>query len=373
MKVPAIDLKEQYKTYKDEVLENISKISENQAFIGGEFLEKFEQKLAAYSKCKFAIGCSSGSDAIILALLAIGIKPGDEIITTPFTFFATAGAPTLIGAVVKFVDIEEDTFNIDPDKLEKAISKKTKAIIAVDLFGQCADMTAINEIAKRHKLPVIEDSAQSLGAEHNGIRVGGLADITTTSFYPTKNIGAFGDAGALLTNNADYASAIIRLREHGASREKRYFHELVGMNARLDAIQAAVLNTKLGFLDNWIKKRQEHAALYNLLISKNGLGPIKIPRIASYTSRHVFNQYTIRTGDRDNLKKFLQEKEIGSSVFYPLGLHMQKCFENLGYKEKDFPVTEKACREVLSLPMFPELKKEQIEYVVDTMAVFFRR
>lgn len=374
MKVPALDLKEQYQLYKNEVLENFAKISENQAFIGGEFLEKFEKSLAEYSKTKYSIGCSSGSDAIILALLALGVKPGDEVITSPFTFFATAGAPTLIGAVVRFADIEEDTFNIDPLKLEKAINKKTKAIITVDLFGQCANMTAINEIAAKHHIPVIEDAAQSLGAEHKNKRVGELADITTTSFYPTKNLGAFGDAGAVLTNNADYFSRLIKLREHGASREKRYFHEMVGMNARLDAIQASVLFTKLRFLDGWIKSRRDHATQYNELISKKGLNEfIKTPVTASYTTRHVFNQYTIRTKNRDNLKNYLNENGIGSSVYYPLGLHIQQCFSNLGYKKGDFPITEKLCDEVLSLPMYPELKRVQIEHVVDTIETFFRR
>ena len=371
MKVPLLDLKAQYAPLREELLKTVQEIMDSQYFIGGPYVKNCEQALAQYSRTKHAVGCSSGTDAIVLALLAMGIKPGDEVIVPSFTFFATAGAVSLIGAKPIFCDVREDTFNIDIKSVEKYITPKTKAVIAVDLYGQTADLEAVSGFCKKNKLGFIEDAAQSIGAEYKGKRVGEVADITTISFYPAKNLGAFGDAGGVLTNCDDYAQKLTMLREHGSS--DRYMHKLAGMNARLDAIQAGVILVKLKKLDEWTKGRQQKAAKYRELFKSAGLDDFVIlPHVASYTTRHIYNQFIIKGRDRDKLKAYLQEKDVASAVFYPLGLHLQDCFKDAGYKQGDLAVTEKLCSQVLALPIYPELTDEQQSYVVDCIKGFYR-
>ena len=370
MKVPLLDLKAQYEPIKKEISELLLSIADSQNFIGGPDVRDCELALASYCRSKYAIGCSSGSDALVLSLLAIDIKPGDEVITTPFTFFATAGSVAILGAVPRFVDVLDDTFNIDPRGIEKVISKDTKAIIAVDLFGQTADLESIRTIADKNKIKFIEDSAQSIGAEYKGKRVGEVSDITTISFYPAKNIGAFGDAGAVLTNDEALREKITMLREHGSS--DRYFHKVVGINARLDTIQAAVILTKLKKLDGWTKMRQMNAqSYYSLFKEKNLEDFVILPKVADYTTKHTYNQFVIKVKDRDKLKEYLAKRDIATAVFYPLGLHMQECFSHLGYREGDFPAVERLCKEVLALPIYPELSGDQLQYVVECVAEFY--
>ncbi|MCX6113322.1 MAG: DegT/DnrJ/EryC1/StrS family aminotransferase [Proteobacteria bacterium] len=371
MKVPLLDLKAQYAPLKEEISKTVLEIMDSQYFIGGPYLKECEVAVSKYSRAKHCVGCSSGSDAIIISLLALGIKPGDEVIVPSFTFFATAGAVAIIGAKPVFVDVLEDTFNMDYRSVEKAITNKTKAIIAVDLYGQTADLDKIQAIAKKNKIGFIEDAAQSIGAEYKGKRVGEVAELTTISFYPAKNLGAFGDAGAVLTNDDRLKEKLVMLREHGSS--DRYYHKMVGMNARLDAIQAAIVLKKLKKLDDWTQGRQKNAKIYYDLFEEAGLGDLVItPKVADYSTRHIFNQFVIRTKKRDELKTYLQNKEIASAVFYPLGLHMQECFRFTGSKEGDLPVTEKLCHEVLALPIYPELTREQLGYVVDNIRDFYR-
>lgn len=371
MKVQLLDLKAQYAPFREEISKMVLEIMDSQYFIGGPYVKECEETVAKYSHTNNCVGCSSGSDAIIISLLALGIKPGDEVIVPSFTFFATAGAVAIIGAKPVFVDVHDDTFNIDHRCVEKAITPRTKAIIAVDLYGQTADLDKIKEIAKKHNIGFIEDAAQSIGAEYKGKRVGEIADLTTISFYPAKNLGAFGDAGAVLTNSDELKQKLVMLREHGSS--DRYFHKVVGMNARLDAIQAAIIVKKITKLDDWTNARQRNANIYFDAFKKAGLSDFVItPKVAEYTTRHIFNQFVIRVQKRDELKNYLQSKEIASAVFYPLGLHMQDCFKYTGSKEGDLPITEKLCKEVLALPIYPELTKEQLEYVVNSIRDFYR-
>jgi dTDP-4-amino-4,6-dideoxygalactose transaminase len=372
MKVQLLDLKAQYAPLRDEISKTVLEIMDSQYFIGGPYVKECEESVAKYSRTKHCVGCASGSDAIIISLLALGVKPGDEVIVPSFTFFATAGAVAIIGARPVFVDVTEDTFNIDCASIEKAITPKTKAIIAVDLYGQTADLDKIKDIAKKHGVGFIEDAAQSIGAEYKGKRVGEVAQITTISFYPAKNLGAFGDAGAVLTNSDEIKEKLVMFREHGSS--DRYYHKVVGMNARLDAIQAAIVLKKLKKLDEWTAGRQRNAKIYYELFEKAGISDYVItPRAAQYTTRHIFNQFVIRCNRRDELKAHLQKCDVASAVFYPLGLHMQECFRDMGFKEGDLPVTERLCKEVLALPIYPELAKDQLEYVVDSVREFYRK
>ena len=320
-----------------------------------------ETRIAEYCGCRYGVGVSSGTDALLLALMAERIGPGDEVITTPYTFFATAGSIARVGAKPVFVDILPDTFNIDPSQIEAKITAATKAIIPVHLYGQCADMDAINEIACRHSLVVIEDAAQAIGAEYRGRRAGSMGKYGCFSFFPSKNLGGFGDAGAICTNDGDFAQLCRRLRVHGADRQ--YHHQTVGGMFRMAAIQATVLAVKLKYLDQWHEARRRNAAMYDRLLAGSG---IITPHIDEQ-NWSIYNQYVVRVPDRDAVKQALQDRGIGSAVYYPLGLHQQQCFAYLGYRQGDFPETDRACREVLALPIYPELTEEQVRHVARTL------
>jgi len=361
MQVPSLDLKAQYATIKDEVMQAITGVCESQLFCLGPAVAEFEEKIAAYCNSKYAIGVSSGSDALLISLMALGIKPGDEVITTPFTFFATAGSVARLGAKPVFVDVDPDSYNIDPSCIKEKITEKTRAIIPVHLFGQVAQMKPIMEIAKRHNLAVIEDAAQAIGATQDGIKCGNFGDFGCFSFYPSKNLGGFGDGGLVTTNSENLADKIKTLRDHGQA--PRYFYKVIGGNFRLDGIQGAVLGVKLKYLDKWNEKRRQNAALYNNIFADS---PVKTPKIDS-NNVSIYHQYTITTPERDRLQKFLAENGISSVVFYPKPLHLQDCFREPGYKEGSLPVAEWLCGEVLSLPVFPGLTARQIEYVANTV------
>jgi len=369
MRVPALDLQAQYATIRDEIEPMLLDLCASQRFVLGPEVESLEREIADYVRAPHAIGCASGTDAIVLALRALGIGPGDEVVTSPFTFFATAGAIALVGARPVFADIEPASFNLDPERCEAALGARTRAIIAVDLFGQCADMTAILDIARRRRLPVIEDAAQSLGAEHRGTRAGAMT-LTTFSFYPSKNLGGFGDGGMITTSDDDEARVLRQLRVHGES--SRYVHERLGQNSRLDALQAAVLRIKLRHLDAWTEARQERAAAYGQLLARPGLRDVvRTPSAAPHATRHVYNQYTVRVRDREALREALAERGVGTAVYYPIPLHLQPCFRDLGHEAGDFPESEKAAGEVLSLPLYPELTPEQQAFVADSIANFY--
>ena len=366
MRVPLLDLKAQYATIKDEVLPVIADVCESQMFALGPAVADFEKRIAAYCRSKYAIGVSSGTDALLVSLMALDIKPGDEVITTPFTFFSTAGCIVRVGAKPVFVDIDPDSYNIDLAGIEEKITEKTRAIIPVHLFGQAAQMKAINEIAKRHNLAVIEDAAQAIGASQDGVKCGNLGDCGCFSFYPTKNLNAFGDGGLVTTNSETLAQKLKILRDHG--QNPRYFYGMIGGNFRLDGIQAAVLSVKLRHLDSWNQKRRKNAAFYDDIFADS---PIKTPKIDA-NNVSIYHQYTVAVPERDRLQKFLAENNIGSAIFYPKPLHLQECFSELGYRQGDLPVAERLCGEVLSLPVYPELSQEQIEYVAGTMLKFFK-
>jgi dTDP-4-amino-4,6-dideoxygalactose transaminase len=369
MQVPALDLKAQYATLRAEIEPALLQLCAAQTFVLGPEVEALEREIAAYLQAPHAVGCASGTDALILALRALGVGSGDEVVTTPFTFFATAGAIALVGARPVFADIEPVTFNLDPQRLEHAITPRTRAIIAVDLFGQCAEMSAILAVAARHGLPVVQDAAQSIGAEHQGHRTG-QQTLTTLSFYPSKNLGGFGDGGMLVTPDAAQAKLLRQLRVHGEAT--RYIHERVGTNSRLDALQAAVLRIKLRHLDRWVEARQRLAASYTASFTKLGLlEQVRVPRAATHSTRHVYNQYTVRVAERDALREHLTARGVGSMVYYPLPLHLQPCFGALGYAKGAFPQAERAAAEVLSLPIYPELTAEQQELVVRSVAEFY--
>ena len=365
MRVPILDLKVQYAAIKDEITRAINEVCESQAFALGPAVEEFERNVAAYCNSEHAIGVSSGTDALLVSLMALGIKPGDEVITTPFTFFATAGCIVRVGARPVFVDVDPDSYNIDPALIEEKITEKTRAIVPVHLFGQLARMEAITEIAKRHNLAVIEDAAQAIGASRSGTLAGNFGDCGCFSFYPTKNLGGFGDGGLVTTNSDLLADDIRTLRDHG--QKPRYFYKVIGGNFRLDGIQGAVLNVKLKYLDDWNEKRRQNAALYDSLFVDS---PVGTPAIDS-GNVSIYHQYTITASGRDKLQKYLADNDIGSAVFYPKPLHLQDCFKELGYKQGDMPVAERLCNEVLSLPVYPELSQEEIEYVAGTVLKFY--
>jgi dTDP-4-amino-4,6-dideoxygalactose transaminase len=375
MSVPLLDLTRQYAGIAEEMMTAVQGVVESQRFILGPEVERLEKAIAALLGVEYAIGCASGTDAILLALRAVDVGPGDEVVTAPFTFFATAGAIHNVGARPVFADIEPDSFNLDPAAAEAAVTERTRAVIPVHLFGQMAPMATFRALADRAGIALIEDAAQAIGARQRSddggwITTGTVGDITAFSFFPTKNLGGFGDGGMMVTNRADLAERLFRLRVHGG--RQMYEHEEVGYNSRLDALQAAVLAVKLPHLARWSEARREHARFYDQALA--GLEEeIGLPVIRP-ENESIFNQYTIRVrgGKRDALADHLRERGIGSAVYYPLSLHQQKCFEYLGYREGDFPESERACREVLSLPVFPELTTQEQEEVVAGIRSFFR-
>ncbi len=364
MAIPVLDLKAQYREIKDEILAAVHKALEETQFILGPEVKALEENVARYLGTSFGVGVNSGTDALHIALKALNIGAGDEVITTPYTFFATAEVISQTGARPVFVDIEEASFNMDVSQIESRITPKTKAIMPVHLYGQACDMDVIMEIARRHKLSVIEDCAQAMGAEFKGRKVGSFGDAGCLSFFPTKNLGGYGDGGMIVTNRQDVADRARALRAHGSS--KKYYHSELGFNSRLDTLQAAVLGVKLRHLDSWNEKRRKNAHLYNESLKDSG---VVTPREDS-RGRHVYHQYTIRTGNRDALQAALKEAGIGSMIYYPLSLHLQEVYRDLGYKKGDFPVSEKVEKEVLSLPMFPELSEEQIRQISGAIAKF---
>jgi len=365
MKVPLLDLKPQYAQIKDRLFPSIMEVIESQAFILGPKVEKMEAELASYIGVKHSIGVSSGTDAILISLMALGIGPGDEVITTPYTFFATAGCVARVGAKAVFVDIDSETFNIDPAKLEAAITPKTMAILPVHLFGQCAEMNPILKIAEKHRLAVIEDACQAIGSKYGERQAGSMGTVGCFSFFPSKNLGCFGDGGLITTNDDDLARKIKSLRVHGS--EKQYFHSRVGINGRLDALQAAVISAKLPFLDSWTEGRRKNATQYDKFFASNSAVSVPVRRENCF---HIFNQYVITVEKRDELKKYLTEKEIGCAIYYPIPLHLQECFRHWGYKPGDFPVSEKAAQTTLALPIYSELPLESLAFVAETVNEF---
>jgi len=366
MKVPLLDLKTQYASIKSEVDRSVAEVFESQQFILGPKVEQLERNIAAYSNCSYGIGVSSGTDALLACLMAEDIGPGDEIITTPYTFFATAAAISRLGATPVFVDIDPATYNIDVDLIEAKVTSKTRGIIAVHLYGQMADMDAVTRIVRAHNLFVIEDAAQAIGAEYKSIRAGSIGDYGCFSFFPSKNLGGAGDGGMIVTSDAEKADKLRCLRSHGS--KPKYYHRIVGGNFRLDALQAAVVSAKLPHLDDWTAARQRNAERYDRLFSQTGL-PIGLPRVV--TNRHIFNQYVIRVSSRDELQTFLQKKEVGNEIYYPVPLHLQECFAYLGHRAGDFVESERAAKETLALPIYPELSDEQAQYVVACVREFF--
>ena len=370
MNVPFLDLKAQYRTIKPEIMAVIETVCDEQGFILGPRVVDFEQALAKYVGATHAIGCASGSDALLLSMIALGVGHGDEVITVPFTFFATAGSISECGARPVFVDVQPDSFNMDPAKIEAKITPRTKAIMPVHLFGQCADMEAINAVARRRNLAVIEDACQAIGASRNGTRAGALGDTGCFSFFPTKNLGGFGDGGMITTRTTPLNDILLMLRVHGS--KIRYVHELPGINSRLDALQAAVLRVKLNHLDTWAEGRQKNARRYEQFFADAKLSEcVTLPK-TDKGNVHVYNQFTVRAQKRDNLRAYFKEKGIGSEIYYPIPLHLQSCYRELGYKKGDFPVSERAAEDVLSLPIYAELTEDQQAHVVRTVTDFYR-
>ncbi len=371
VQVPLVDLRSQYETIKSEINKAVEEVLSSGSYILGFNVKSLEDEIARYCGVKCAVGVASGTDALILALSALGIGREDEVMTTPFTFFATAEAITQVGARPVFVDVEEGSLNIDPAKIEGKVTKKTKAIIPVHLYGQPAFMEPLMEIARKHKFHVIEDAAQVFGAEYrfsqSTKKAGSIGDLGCLSFYPTKNLGGCGDGGMILTKDEEIAERLRVLRVHGA--KGLYLHSLIGYNSRLDELQAAALRVKLKHVDSWLEMRRQKASLYDeLLSSLKGL--VTIPRQVPY-AQHTFCIYTIRVPQRNRLRDYLTRKGIGTRVYYPLPLHLQEVYDHLGHKMGDFPVSEKASEEVISLPMYPELKEEQIELVVREIKNFY--
>jgi dTDP-4-amino-4,6-dideoxygalactose transaminase len=369
MKVPLLDLVAQHHTIREEVLAAVTRVFDTQQFIMGAGVADFERAAAEYCQVKHAIGCASGSDALLMALMALGIGEGDEVITTAYTFFATASAITRLGARPVFVDIAYDDFNLDVELIERAITPRTKAIMPVHLYGQCARMDLILGIAHKHNLHVIEDAAQAIGSDFKGQRAGTMGAVGCFSFFPSKNLGGAGDGGMMTTNDDELAARLSILRVHGM--EPKYYHSIVGICSRLDALQAAVLAVKLKYLDQWTAARQANAARYDQFFKDAGLTQVITPKVHT-DGRHIFHQYTIRCPRRDELKAHLQAAGIGVEIYYPLPLHQQECFAFLDYKSGDLPVTEKAARECLSLPIYPELTVEQRQYVVEQITQFYQ-
>jgi dTDP-4-amino-4,6-dideoxygalactose transaminase len=371
MNVPLLDLKAQYRAIKPEIDAAVQEVLESQHFILGPKVEQCEAAIAAYSNCRHGIGVASGSDALLACLMAEGIGPGDEVITTPYTFFATAGAIARVGAKPVFADIDPVTFNIDPGQIAARITNRTRALIPVHLYGQMADMDPIMAIANQAGLLVIEDGAQAIGAEYKGRRAGSIGHYGCFSFFPSKNLGAAGDAGMVVTNDAARAERLRPVRAHGA--RQKYFHEVIGGNFRLDALQAAVVLAKLPHLDDWTAARGRNAARYSRLFEQAGVvgtGPDRIGLPALVANRHIFNQYVIRSSRRDALQASLKMRGVGTEVYYPQPMHLQKCFAYLNYKEGAFPHSERAAAETLALPVYPEVTDAQAEYVVGAVRDF---
>src|ERR1700749_2534888 len=372
MQVPLLDLKRQHEALREELREAVGRVLDSQQFILGEDVRRLEEELAAYTRARHAVGCGSGSDALLLALLALDVRAGDEVVTTPFPFFATAGpiAPTAARPV--FADIEPHTYNVDPARVEAALTERTRAVMPVHLYGQCADMDALMRACESRGLPVIEDAAQAIGADDaGGRRAGSIGAIGCFSFYPTKNLGAAGEAGLVTTNDDQLAERLRRLRVHGGATE--YHHDEVGFNSRLDTMQAAVLRVKLPHLDAWSDARSARADAYTRMLSDAGLEGLVTPPHVPRGARHIFHQYVIRVeaARRDALVEHLKTNGVGTKIYFPVPLHMQPCFAYLGHKEGDFPESERAARETLALPIYPELTREQQEYVVETIRRFF--
>jgi dTDP-4-amino-4,6-dideoxygalactose transaminase len=367
LKVKLLDLIAQHENIRGEVLEAVTEVFDSQYFIMGPKVAEFEEQVAAYCRTKEAVGVASGSDAILLALMALGTGPGDEVITTPYTFFSTVSSITRLGASPVFADIDPVTYNIDPSAVAKAINDRTKAVLVVHLYGQTADMDPILEAAEARGIPVIEDACQAIGAEYRGRRAGSMGLAGCFSFFPSKNLGGAGDGGMITTSDDSFAEAIRRLRNHGG--RERYYHDEVGINSRLDAVQAAVLLVKLRYLDQWSDGRIANAARYNGLLG--GIDGLVTPAV-SEGNRHIYNQYVIRVPRRDELKSFLQKNDIGCEIYYPVPLHLQKCFAFLGGVEGDCPESEKAALETLALPIFTELTPEMQEYAAGRIAEFYR-
>ncbi len=370
MKVPLLDLTEQNKVLRPEIEAALGRVLDTNGFILGAEVAALEKELAEYCGAKHAIACASGSDALLLALMAYDIGYDDEVITTPYSFFATVSSVTRLGAVPIFVDIDPQTYNLDVSQIEARITDKTKAIQPVHLYGQCADMDALLKISEKYNVPIVEDAAQAIGAEDGGRRAGSIGDIGCFSFYPSKNLGGMGDGGFMTTNDDELAHKLNALRVHGSF--ERYYHKWVGLNSRLDGFQGAVLRVKLPHLDAWSNKRKANADYYRKLFTDAGLTEqIGLP-FERENVRHIYNQFVIRVPERRNeLRQFLTENEIGTDIYYPVSLHLQECFKFLGYLKGDYPEAEKAARETLALPVFPELKPEQQEYVVEKIGEFF--
>jgi dTDP-4-amino-4,6-dideoxygalactose transaminase len=370
MSVPLLDLKAQYRTIKGEIDAAVAEVFESQYFILGPTVTACEESLAKYCQADHAVGVSSGTDALLIALMVEGIGAGDEVITTPYSFFATAGSVHRVGAKPVFVDVEHESFNIDPAKIEEKITPRTKAIIPVHLYGQCAEMAPILEIAKKHGLVVIEDAAQAIGSEYMGRRAGSMGDYGCFSFFPSKNLGGAGDGGLVTTNDDDKAKRLQWYRNHGA--EPKYYHAFVGGNFRLDALQAAVISVKLTHLDAWSAGRQRNAERYRALFTEKGLvgnGVKELPK--EIMNRHIYNQFVLRVEKREELRQYMRDQNVGCEVYYPVPLHLQECFKDLGYKPGDMPESELAADETLAIPIYPELTDAQAQEVVDTIAAFY--
>ena len=385
MQVPLLDLKIQYNALKKEIDEAVMKVIESQYFILGPEVSRMEERLCEYLGCKYAYGVSSGTDALLLALMALDIRPGDEVIVPTYSFFATAGVVSRLNAVPVFVDVDPVTFNILPAEIEKKITKKTKAIIPVHLYGQSADLDAIMQIAKEHNLKVVEDAAQAIGAQYkDGKSVGTVGDIGCFSFFPSKNLGGFGDGGLVVTNNDSIAHMLKIKRVHGG--EPKYYHKVIGGNFRIDALQAVVISVKLPHLDSWSEGRRTNAAKYTKLFIEKGLAeglgktkfdsknkvllPEAVYKESGVKNYHIYNQFIIRVENRDKLIDFLREKKIGCEIYYPVPFHRQECFADLKNSDKEFPNSNMAAETSLALPIYPELTDEQIKYIVDTIAEF---
>ena len=369
MNVPLLDLQAQYVSLRDDLQQALDRVMTSQRFVLADEVRELENSIAAYCQTKHAIGCASGSDALLLALMALDVKSGDEVITTPFSFFATAACITRLGARPVFVDIEPHTYNIDASRVADAMTPRTKAIMPVHLYGQCASMDPLLDLGRRHGIPIVEDAAQAIGATDKGRRAGSMGLIGCFSFYPTKNLGGAGDGGMLTAGDDEVAARLRRLRAHGGANE--YEHEEIGINSRLDELQAAVLRIKFPHLDKWSDTRARLAETYSQLLNKADLRfPLVTPHVRP-DSRHIFHQYVIRVpGNRDAMQQHLKEHGIGSKVYYPVPLHLQPCFNYLGYKKGDFPESEAAANETMALPVYPELTEEQQVYVVDVIKNF---
>lgn len=375
MKVPLLDLKAQYAGIREEILKVTEEVYESQQFILGSRVEDLEKEIAAYCASAYSLGVSSGSDALLIALMAAGIGSGDAVITSPYTFFASAGSIARTGARPVFVDIDSDTYNLSPGELERTLDSlpaqdrgRIKAVMPVHLYGQCADMEPIIKIAEERNLLIVEDAAQAIGAEYNGRRAGSFGQFGCFSFFPSKNLGAFGDGGIVTTGSEALYEKLKVLRVHGS--KPKYYHKLIGGNFRLDALQAAIVSVKLTYLDQWSASRKKNAQTYRRLFAAAGLDRIQLP--VERESRHIYNQFVIKVPEkRDGLRRHLQENHIGSEVYYPVPLHLQECFAYLGYRKGDFPLSEAAAERTLALPIYPELTDDQLTYVVDKIREFY--